>query len=127
METEREMYTQIGGACYCGHYTGAAGGKAEGQAQTHRYGGRVPRVSTMKTLMIIVIYTQLLMINSVIGMPARDVSMLEGDAVVSIYMQDFVHRSLYLLKNEGLYIYLHLELLNVGLHILTYSIFTLYL
>lgn len=101
METEREMYTQIGGACYCGHYTGAAGGKeAEGQAQTHRYGGRVPRVSTMKTLMIIVIYTQLLMINSVIGMPARDVSMLEGDAVVSIYMQDFVHRSLYLLKNE---------------------------
>lgn len=81
METEREMYTQIGGACYCGHYTGAAGGKAEGQAQTHRYGGRVPRVSTMKTLMIIVIYTQLLMINSVIGMPARDVSMLEGDAV----------------------------------------------
>lgn len=42
METEREMYTQIGGACYCGHYTGAAGGKAEGQAQTHRYGGRVP-------------------------------------------------------------------------------------
>lgn len=83
METEREMYTQIGGACYCGHYTGAAGGKAEGQAQTHRYGGRVPRVSTMKTLMIIVIYTQLLMINSVIGMPARDVSMLEGDAVVS--------------------------------------------
>lgn len=96
----REMYTQIGGACYCGHYTGAAGGKAEGQAQTHRYGGRVPRVSTMKTLMIIVIYTQLLMINSVIGMPARDVSMLEGDAVVSIYMQDFVHRSLYLLKNE---------------------------
>lgn len=107
METEREMYTQIGGACYCGHYTGAAGGKeAEGQAQTHRYGGRVPRVSTMKTLMIIVIYTQLLMINSVIGMPARDVSMLEGDAVVSIYMISYIKVYTYLRMNDYISTYI---------------------
>lgn len=94
METEREMYTQIGGACYCGHYTGAAGGRAEGESRTHMYGVRVPRVSTMKTLMIIVIYTQLLVMNSVIGMPAN----LEGDAVVSIYKyntRDFVYREVY--------------------------------
>lgn len=102
METEREMYTQIGGACYCGHYTGAAGGKA----QTHRYGGRVPRVSTMKTLMIIVIYTQLLMINSVIGMPARDVSMLEGDAVVSIYMISYIKVYTYLRMNDYISTYI---------------------
>lgn len=101
METEREMYTQIGGACYCGHYTGAAGGRADGQTQTHRYGGRVLKLSTMKTLMIIVIYTQLLLMNSVIGMPVNDASMLEGDAVVSIYnTRDFVHRSLYLGMND---------------------------
>lgn len=106
METEREMYTQVGGACYCGHYTGAAGGKAEGQAQTHRYGGRVPRVSTMKTLMIIVIYTQLLMINSVIGMPARDVSMLEGDAVVSIYMISYIKVYTYLRMNDYISTYI---------------------
>lgn len=60
----------------------------------------------MKTLMIIVIYTQLLMINSVIGMPARDVSMLEGDAVVSIYMISYIKVYTYLRMNEYISTYI---------------------
>lgn len=65
------------------------------------------------------------MINFVIGMLVRDVFMLEGDVVVSIYMILYIKVNIYLRMNE--YIFLYFEFLNVGLYIFMYFIFMLYL
>lgn len=46
------------------------------------------------------------MINFVIGMLVRDVFMLEGDVVVSIYMILYIKVYIYLRMNEYIFIYI---------------------
>lgn len=46
------------------------------------------------------------MINFVIGMLVRDVFMLEGDVVVSIYMILYIKVYIYLRMNDYIFIYI---------------------
>lgn len=76
MEAEREMYKQIPGVCYCGHYTGVDGaGERRNIASNNG-----PSRKTMKTSLIFVIYIVFLVTDSVIGLPVSGASNLDADA-----------------------------------------------